>query len=92
MPALKAFIYNKATAERPVKSSRPMLEIVEIPVELTQFQLPQAVQARLQSLLDRQDQGYTLSELERQEAEGLVELAEFLSLLRLRSTRVVKQA
>ncbi|MBW4485569.1 MAG: hypothetical protein KME14_23810 [Tildeniella torsiva UHER 1998/13D] len=69
-----------------------MLEIVEIPVELTQFQLPQAVQARLQSLLDRQDQGYTLSELERQEAEGLVELAEFLSLLRLRSTRVVKQA
>ena len=69
-----------------------MPEIVEIPIELTQFQLPQAVHARLQSLLDRQDEGYTLSQAERQEAEGLVELVEFLSLLRLRSTRVMKQA
>ena len=69
-----------------------MPEIVEIPIELAQFQLPQAVQARLQLLLDRQDDGYPLSPIERQEAEGLVELAEFLSLLRLRSTRVTKQA
>lgn len=69
-----------------------MPEIVEIPIELTQFQLPQAVQARLQFLLDRQDDGYILSQEERQEAEGLVEVAEFLSLLRLRSTRVMKQA
>ncbi|MGQ4646511.1 hypothetical protein [Lyngbya aestuarii] len=44
--------------------------------------------------MDRQDEGYsyTLSQAERQEAEGLVELVEFLSLLRLRSTRVMKQA
>ena len=69
-----------------------MPEIVEIPIELTRFQLPQAVQVRLQFLLDRQDAGNTLSQAERQEAEGLVELAEFLSLLRLRSTRVMKQA
>jgi hypothetical protein len=69
-----------------------MPEIVEIPIELTRFQLPQAVQARLQFLLDCQDEGYTLSQAERQEAEGLVELVEFLSLLRLRSTRVMKQA
>jgi len=69
-----------------------MPEIVEIPVELTQFQLPKAVHARLQFLLDRQDGGYTLSQAERQEAEGLVELVEFLSLLRLRATRVMKQA
>ncbi|MGJ3246789.1 MAG: hypothetical protein ACFE0I_12020 [Elainellaceae cyanobacterium] len=68
-----------------------MPEIVEIPVELAKFELPQAVQARLQCLLDLQDEGYTLSQAERQEAEGLVELAEFLSLLRLRSTRVMKQ-
>ncbi len=60
-----------------------MPEIVEIPIELTRFQLPQAVHARLQFLLDRQDEGYTLSQAERQEAEGLVELVEFLSLLRL---------
>ena len=69
-----------------------MPEIVEIPIELTRFQLPQAVQARLQFLLDRQDEGHTLSHAERQEAEGLVELVEFLSLLRLRSTWVMKQA
>jgi hypothetical protein len=67
-----------------------MPEIVEIPIELTRFQLPEAVQARLQSLLDRQDKGHVLSQAERQEAEGLVELAEFLSLLRLRSTQVMK--
>lgn len=69
-----------------------MPEIVEIPLELTRFQIPQAVQARLQFLLDRQDEGYVLSQAERQEAEELAELAEFLSLLRLRSTRVMKQA
>lgn len=65
-----------------------MPEIVEIPIELTRFQLPPAVQNRWQFLLDRQDKGYLLSQAERQEAEGLVELVEFLSLLQLRSTRV----
>ena len=69
-----------------------MHEVIEIPIELTQFQLPQAVQNRLNLLLDRQDEGDTLSVSERQEAEGLVELAEFLSLLSLRSTRVMKSA
>ena len=69
-----------------------MPDIIEILIELTRFQLPQAVQARLQLLLDRQDEGITLSWAERQEAEGLVELAEFLSVLHLRSTRVSKQA
>ena len=67
-----------------------MPKLIEIPIELTRFQLPQAVQNRLQFLLDQQDEGYTLSLAERQEAEGLVELAEFLSLLRLRSTQVSK--
>ena len=67
-----------------------MSEVVEIPLELTRFQLPGAVQARLQFLLDRQDEGIELSQAEQQEAAGLVELAEFLSLLRLRSNRVTK--
>jgi hypothetical protein len=67
-----------------------MSEVIEIPIELTRFQLPQAVNARLQLLLDRQDEGTQLSQAEHQEAEGLVELAEFLSLLRLRSQRVMK--
>lgn len=54
---------------------------------LIHFELPPAVQSRLQNLLDTQDQGKELSPSERQEAEGLVELAEFLSLLRLRAKR-----
>lgn len=68
-----------------------MPEIIEIPAELTNFQFPEAVQERLQFLLDRQDAGEQLTQFERREAEGLVELAEFLSLLRLRSQRVIKQ-
>ena len=66
-----------------------MPDTIEIPIELAKFQLPPAVQARLQFLLDRQDEGLLLSQGERQEAEGLVEVAEFLSLLHLRSTRVL---
>jgi hypothetical protein len=69
-----------------------MPEVIEILIELTQFQLPQVAQDRLNLLLDRQDEGDTLSLSERQEAEGLVELAEFLSLLSLHSTRVIKSA
>lgn len=68
----------------------PMLEVIEIPAELTHFQLPKAVHARLQLLLDRQDAGEVLTTPERQEAEGLVEVAEFLSLLQLRSQRIAK--
>lgn len=64
-----------------------MPEVIEIPIELTRFELPEAVQARLQLLLDRQDAGETLSPSEREEAKGLVELADFLSLLHLRSQR-----
>lgn len=68
-----------------------MPEVIEIPFELTHFQLPEGVQGRLQFLLDRQDLGEELTQPERQEVEGLVELAEFLSLLRLRSQRVTQQ-
>lgn len=51
----------------------PMPEVIEVPIELTQFQLPAAVQARSHWLLERQDNGHELTQLERQEAEGLVE-------------------
>jgi len=61
-----------------------MTEVIEIPVSLTYFQLPEAVQARLQFLLDRQDAGEELTLAERNEAEDLIDLAEFLSLLSLR--------
>ena len=61
---------------------------IDLPGELSRFRLPQAVNARLQTLLDRQDSGRALTESEREEAEGLVNLAELLSLLRLRAERV----
>ena len=64
-----------------------MVNVVEIPSELTRFQLPVGMQQRLNFLLDRQDVGETLTTTEFSEAEGLVELAEFLSLLQLRSHR-----
>ena len=63
-----------------------------IDLSLAQFELPPAVQSRLQALLDRQDRGESLTDAERQEAEGLVELAEFLSLLRLRAERAASSA
>jgi hypothetical protein len=69
-----------------------MLATIELPPEIIHFKLPPAVEARLQHFLDKQDAGEVLSPDERKEAEGLVELAEFLSLLRLRSTRAVDQA
>jgi hypothetical protein len=61
---------------------------VDLPDELSRFRLPDAVAARLQDLLDRQDSGESLTESERAEAEGLVNLAEFLTLLRLRAERL----
>lgn len=55
-----------------------------VPGELAQFRLPSGVQKRLQALLDRQDQGFKLTAAEAREADGLVDMAEWLSLLRLR--------
>lgn len=64
---------------------------LEVPDDLARFRLPAGVQARLQELLDRQDQGGRLSAAERREAEGLVNLAEFLSLLRLCAERTTRR-
>jgi hypothetical protein len=61
---------------------------VDLPSDLARFRLPEAVDVRLQSLLDRQDSGQPLTTPERDEAEGLVNLAEFLTLLRLRAERL----
>jgi hypothetical protein len=48
-----------------------MTEVIEIPINLTYFQLPESVQARLQFLLDRQDAGEELTLAEKNEAEEL---------------------
>ena len=61
---------------------------VEVPDDLALFHMPEAVQARLQHLLDRHEAGEPLSEVERQEAEGLVDL---LSLLQMRSERLSRK-
>jgi hypothetical protein len=61
---------------------------LELPDDLGRLRLPEAVHRRLQELLDRQDRGEVLSKGERSEAEGLVNLAELLTLLRLRSERL----
>jgi hypothetical protein len=61
---------------------------VDLPDDLARLRLPTAVAARLQALLDRQDAGTGLSTAEREEAQGLVDLAEFLTLLRMREERM----
>ena len=63
---------------------------IDLPGDLERFRLPEAVAARLQSLLDRQDTGQPLTQMERREAQGLVDLAELLTLLRLRAERLVR--
>lgn len=60
---------------------------VDLPADLARLRLPAAVASRLQSLLDRQDAGDPLTDDERNEAEGLVDLADLLTLLRLRAER-----
>lgn len=60
---------------------------LDLPDDLARFRLPEGVNARLHTLLDRQDAGVPLSDDERSEAEGLVSLAELLSYLRLRAER-----
>ena len=65
----------------------PLTIDVDLPADLARFRLPAAVASRLQSLLDRQDSGNPLTPDERAEAEGLVDLADLLTLLRLSAER-----
>jgi hypothetical protein len=67
--------------------SRSVVVELDMPGDLKQFRLPRGVNRRLQQLLDRQSLTGKLSAAERLEAEGLVDLAEMLTLLRLRAER-----
>jgi len=60
---------------------------VELPGDLARLSLPEGVDRRLHALLDKQDLGETLTDDERVEAEGLADLADLLTLLRLRASR-----
>jgi hypothetical protein len=57
---------------------------LQLPDDAPRLRLPDGVHRRLQYLLDRQDRGEALTPDERSEAQGIVDLAELLSLLRLR--------
>jgi hypothetical protein len=65
---------------------------LEVPDDVSRFRLPEGVQWRLHDLLDRQDQGLSLTAAERREAEGLVTLAELMTLLRLRAERAASRS
>lgn len=58
--------------------------------DISRLRLPSGVQRRLDELLDRQDKGIKLTARERREAEGLVEMSEWLSLLKLRARRLAR--
>ena len=59
---------------------------LDLPADLSRLRLPEGVGRRLEQLLDKQDRGEELTDDERSEAEGLADLNDLLSLLRLRAT------
>lgn len=61
---------------------------LQMPDDLKQLRFPKALNRRLHDLLDKQNALGKLSRVEREEAEGLVEMAEIVSLLRLRTQRL----
>jgi hypothetical protein len=67
--------------------SQVLVEL-DLPRDWRKFRLPAALDERLQELLDRQDNIGKLTRAERREAEALTELAEMLSLMKLRAERV----
>jgi len=60
---------------------------LELPQDWKRFQMPVALKARLNSLLDEQDKTGKLSKAEREEAQALTELVDLLSLMKLRAER-----
>jgi len=58
---------------------------LELPDDLARFKLPAGVNEQLTSLLDKQDSGHALTDQERREAEGLVDLADTLTYLGLKA-------
>ena len=58
---------------------------LELPEDWQALRLPEALQERLENLLDLQDTQGSLSSQERREAEALVQLVDMLALLRLRA-------
>ena len=64
--------------------SQSVMVQLDLPKDWRTFRMPRGLQARLQELLDRRDEVGKLTRRERQEANALVELAEMLTLMKLR--------
>lgn len=64
---------------------------LELPKDWKKFRMPRALDNRLQELLDRQDFEGKLSHRERREATALAELADMLSVMRLRAQVAAKR-
>ncbi|MBX9680672.1 MAG: hypothetical protein K2X38_18105 [Gemmataceae bacterium] len=62
----------------------------QLPEQLASLRFPAALEARLQLLLDRQDDGIVLTKQESSEAEALVEMAELLTMLKLQTERAMR--
>lgn len=71
--------------------SQVMIEL-DLPNDWKEFKLPPALDARLQSLSDKQDETGKLSRPERQEAKAIAELANMLSLLKLRARKAERHS
>lgn len=86
----------KFLLDLPCKQTASMSQKVQFeidwPDDQDRLRLPKAVERRLHQLLDKQDSGQSLTDDERHEAEGLADLNDLISLLRLRSERLRKQA
>jgi hypothetical protein len=62
----------------------PSQIVIKLPRDAVIMKMPAGLHNRLQALLDKQDKEGDLSKAERAEAEELVDLAEWLSLLKAR--------
>jgi hypothetical protein len=58
---------------------------LELPKDWARFKLPRALDRRLTELLDKQDLEGKLTAQEKKEAKALVELSDWLSLMKLRA-------
>ncbi len=65
------------------------MAIVELtlPRDFRKLRFPRALNRRLQELLEKQSEKGKLTPVEREEAKGLVEMAETITWLRLRAER-----
>jgi hypothetical protein len=65
--------------------TKPIQIELTLPGNYKNLKMPAALRHRLNDLLDKQDSGTKLSVKERKEAEALVDLAEMLTLLKLKA-------